>query len=96
MHAFLRSPAQPKRTYHEERASDTCEGQAAHFLVLRPRTLGALGAEQDRVPGQVHDCGDDCADADGEEGEACFSAVEVVDAGENDGVGLEVDVEYGV
>lgn len=58
--------------------------------------LGALGAEEDGVPGEVHDCGDDCADTNGEEGEACFAAIEAVDAGENYGVGLQVDVEYGV
>jgi hypothetical protein len=55
-----------------------------------------LCAGENDVPGKVEAGGYDCAHADGEEGEAGFACVEVVYAGEDYGVGLEEDVEYGI
>jgi hypothetical protein len=91
-----RSPSQPERRYDEERPRYTSQWQATHFLVRGPWALEALGARENRVPGEVHCSGYDGAHADGEEGETGFAAIEVVDACEDYGVGLQVDVEYGV
>jgi hypothetical protein len=96
VHGFARGPAKPKGTNYEERTGDASERETSHLFVLGPRTLLTLGAEKDLVPGEVHACGYDCADADGEEREADFATVEVVDGGEYYRVGLEVDVENGV
>jgi hypothetical protein len=96
MYGLTRSPTEPEGTDYEEGTRNASEREAAHFFVLRPRTLIALGAKKDLVPGEVHACGYDGADADGKKGEADFAAVEVIDGGEDDGVGLKVDVENGV
>ena len=89
-------PAQPERADNEERAGNTSKGEPPHLFVARPRAIEALGAGQIPIPRQVDASGDEGADADGEEGEACFAGVEVVDAGEDYGVGLQEYVEYGV
>lgn len=96
MHAFPCAPAEPKRADDEERARDAREGQAAHFFNFRPGALLPLRAREDSVPGEVHYRRDEGAYTNRQEREACFAAVEGVDAGEDDGIGLQVDVEYGV
>lgn len=83
MDTFPCRPAEPEGTDYEERASDTREWQATHFFVLRPRALQTLCASENGVPGEVHDRRDEGADADGQEGETSFAAVEAVDAGED-------------
>ena len=89
-------PAQPERTDNEKRAGDASERQPPHLFVARPRAIEALRAGQVPVPRQVDASGDKGADADREEGETCFTGVEVVDAGEDYGIGLQEYVEYGV
>lgn len=86
MNALSRRPSQPKGADDEERACDTCQWQSAHFFLLRPRAVEALGAGEVPVPGEV-DCGRyDGADADRKECEARLTGVEVVDALEDYGV----------
>lgn len=50
---------------------------------MGPGALAVVGTCEDAVPGEVHGGGDDGADADGDEGEAGFAAVEGVDVGED-------------
>lgn len=96
MHVGARGPAEPEARGDEERPRDAGEREAHHFLVAAPRRAGLLRARQVPVPGQVDGGGDEGADADGEEGQALLARREVVDVGEDERVGLQVDVEYGV
>ena len=88
-----RRPAEPEGGENEEGAGEAGEGEAAHFFAAGPGFVGGLRAPQDEVPEEVEGGGEDGADADGEEGEAFLAGVEVVDVGEDEGEGLEVDVE---
>ena len=96
MDIFTGGPAEPEAREHEEGPCDAGEREAHHFLIAGPGLVESLCPRKVPVPAEVEAGGDEGADADGEEGEALFAGGEVVDAGEDDGVGLEVYVEDGI
>lgn len=78
MNRLLSRPAEPEGRDDEEGSCDAGEREAVHLFVLSPWFVRALGACEDRVPGQVHDSRDGGADGDGEKGETYFAGVELL------------------